>query len=252
MDHVIGRLYSTEFDLPLRSELPSFRYMVASIPRSGSTNFCIQMWRTGVFGAPMEYINLPNVEKMRERLADGDLLRYWDAVQKVRTTSNGVFGFKAFTPNFRQMPLNAPELLPWVKSDRVILLLRRDRVSQAVSYARAVQTRVWFSGIDDGHPEYQFKRIAKAERYIATQTEDWERIFRRTRVKPLRIFHEDVIADFSSVAARISAGFGIPLAPGCALEVPGLEKQSDDLSAEWKARYLEDLEREGADLATVD
>lgn len=253
MVHVVRRLYSAAFDLPPRREPPGVSYMIATTPRSGSTHFCIQMWRTGVFGAPMEYINLGNVEDMVQRLGGGNVARYWEELQRVRTTPNGVFGYKAFVTNFEQIGKKTPELLPVVASDHVILLTRRDRISQAVSYARAAQTRVWFKGVTTSRaPEYRLREIRQADAFVDVQIQGWERLFKRTRVKPLRIFHEDVIADFPAVAARISETFGVSLDAASAIDIPGIEEQSDGLSAEWKARYVEDRARQDAGLAEVE
>ena len=60
----------------------------------------------------------------------------------------------------------------------------------------------------------------------------------------MRVCHEDVVADFPSVAAGLSEAFGVLLDPCSALDIPGIEKQADSLSAEWKVRYLEDLQRQ--------
>jgi hypothetical protein len=32
-------------------------YMVATIPRTGSTYLCHRLWRTGCMGVPLEYLN---------------------------------------------------------------------------------------------------------------------------------------------------------------------------------------------------
>jgi trehalose 2-sulfotransferase len=60
--HVINRLYMAEFDFRTKVE-QRLSYMIATVPRSGSTYFAIQMWRTGVLGAPMEYLNFPAMAK---------------------------------------------------------------------------------------------------------------------------------------------------------------------------------------------
>lgn len=117
MAHLIGQLYSEAYDLLARKDRPKTRYMVASIPRSGSTYFCLQMWRQGVFGAPMEYINFPRLRRLIDRLGSGDVVRHWRRVQRVRTTPNGVFGYKSFVPDLLLTP-NAAWLIASVEVAR--------------------------------------------------------------------------------------------------------------------------------------
>lgn len=240
----IGRLYSEAYDLPTRSTEPEKRYMVATMPRSGSTHFCIQLWRQGVFGAPLEYINLPRLEGLIDRLGGGDIQRYWRAVQRVRATPNGVFGYKTFVPDFKRLMESHSELLPSVASDHVIYLTRRDWLAQAISLTRAAQTNVWFA--DMSSPivaEYDFARIGRMAHILRDQKRSWEMMFQRTGTTPIRIFHEDVLADFAGVSAQIAEAMGVGLESDRRLDIPQLRRQSDATSAEWRSRFLEDCDK---------
>jgi len=243
--HVINALYTEIFDFPRREAPPALRYMVAAIPRSGSTTFCIDLWRTGVLGAPMEYINLQNHEANIARLGEGDVVAYWRNIQLFRTSPNGVFGFKSFVPNFKRIQKQQEALLPEIFCDEVVYLTRRDKLGQAISYARAAQTKVWFAGIHTRvEPKYSYREITGAHRWIANQEQGWRTIFERTQVTPIEVFHEDALIDIDPIAQRLADRLGVEFNPARRrLPIPGIEKQADDVSASWRDRFLEDEDR---------
>ena len=240
--HIIRRFYEEEFDFADNGE-PRKTYMVASIPRSGSTFFCTSLWRTGVLGAPMEYINLPNHGSLIDRVSKGDLKAYWPGMKQIRTSPNGIFGYKAFVQNFKLINRMSRELLSQIASDSVILFLREDKTSQAVSYARALMTGVWFSGIkDSAPPEYSFQQILRCYRWIHAQERAWEALFLRTETTPLRLSYELFLADQRGVIEQIKSFLQVNEADE-SLAIPTLEKQSDGLSKQWRQRFLDDLAR---------
>jgi len=49
--------YEGRFDFPARHQGPGRTYLLASVPRAGSTFFSHLLWRTGYLGAPLEYLN---------------------------------------------------------------------------------------------------------------------------------------------------------------------------------------------------
>jgi hypothetical protein len=49
--------YEAECDFPPHRPPPSHPYLLASVPRSGSTYGSHILWQTGCLGAPLEYCN---------------------------------------------------------------------------------------------------------------------------------------------------------------------------------------------------
>ena len=49
--------YEAKFDFPARDRAPERSYLLATVPRSGSTYLSHVLWRTGCLGAPLEYLN---------------------------------------------------------------------------------------------------------------------------------------------------------------------------------------------------
>src|ERR1700753_662009 len=105
--------FGDRYDYPPIEGSPRLQLMIASIPRSGSTAFCNDLWNTGVLGAPMEYLNLKWLgQQGRWGKEIGDLLEYWRTLQTIRTSPNGVFSYKMFVGNYFSVLKCCPELLP--------------------------------------------------------------------------------------------------------------------------------------------
>ena len=219
---VIPPLYGVDHDFPRRIEKPTTRLMIASIPRTGSTLLCTLLWRTGVLGAPMEYLNLLNRDHdMVPRLGSGSLPDYWRELQHVRTSPNGVFSFKAFPQDFRQLAGRSADMLAEIWADKVVYLRRRDKLAQAVSYSRAFHSGKWFADVGERtSPQYDSKIISQAMSWIEDLEKGWELLFERKGCEPHRIFYEDIdrdavrvvdeIVDFVCVAKRGALPLGIP------------------------------------------
>jgi LPS sulfotransferase NodH len=241
--------YEGKFDFPPRSDGPERTYLLASVPRAGSTFFSHVLWRTGCLGAPLEYLNFEragpygfgaNAPAVQQRL--------WRSVLRRRCSPNGVFGLKVFPVQLEQLNHDNPSLLDEVLSvmlprggeRRVVYLRRRDRVAQTVSYARASLSGVWRKDQEaDAHPagDYSQEALESAERGIAFQEEVWARMFKDLRIEPLNLWHEDVLADPAAAARQVADYVGVSIEPAAAVEVPSIEKQSEGDAAAWIERY---------------
>ncbi len=197
----------------------------------------------------MEYMNLPNMQPIINRLAGGDLATYWPAVQAKRTSPNGVFGFKSFVQNYQHIARTHPELLDQISSDKVIALVRRDKLAQAVSYARAAQTKVWFAGFPEPAPEYSHKGIRNALKWISDQESSWEVLYQRTDTQPLRLDYEDVRNDFPAALVKIADFIGVDVKDAAPVDIPLIEKQADAISQEWIERFREESADSDLELA---
>lgn len=237
--HLVNRLYQEQYDFSFRTEDPSVQYMLATIPRSGSTYFALELWKTGVLGAPMEYANTPYISMLKERLhSDLDIVSYWREVQKRRTSPNGVFGYKMFIKNYLDYDGPNLELSTKLAPDKVVFLTRKDITSQAVSLSRAVQSKAWFHGVDLAQtPRYCFDDIQKLVEQIEHETATWERIFEITSADVLRVAYEDLIEDRESVIKRVCQFVGSELDDSSALDIPCIKIQRTPESAEWVKKY---------------
>lgn len=240
---LINRLYSSQFDFDL-PVTPRVEYMVATVPRSGSTYFCIELWKLGTLGAPMEYANVAVTQKLLQRFGPtGDLLRYWAGVRCARTSPNGVFGFKMFMSLYLQIANSSPLLLAQLIPEKVIYLTRSDTVAHAISYSKALRTRTWFA--DDALSRqdiaYDASHIFACEKFIEQQAEFWRSLFASRAITPIAVEYESFVASPASTAMRLSRELGVSSDPASPpLRLPQLEVQRDHVSAEWKRRYIDD------------
>lgn len=243
--------YEGRFDFPPRSEPPERTYLLASVPRAGSTYLSHLLWRTGCLGAPLEYLNFELAGPYGFAANSASLQHeLWRSVLRRRCSPNGVFGLKAFPQQLEDLQQRNPALLsdvlatmlPPERPRHVVYLRRRDRVAQTVSLARASLTGVWRQDqerADAPPPEYSQAAIEAAERGIAFQESVWASMFADLRIEPLDLWHEDVLADPDAAARQVADYIGVSIDPGLAVDVPNVDKQSSGETVEWIRRYAE-------------
>ena len=127
----------------------------------------------------------------------------------------------------------------------LIYVYRPDVVSQAVSFWRAVQTRVWRGRPDpvrDARATYHAGAIAHVVTMLRAQEEGWRNWFAEENVKPMEISYPVLWRNLTRWWATVLEALGLD--PRLAPE-PVLERQADQRSDEWVDRYRADAEREG-------
>ena len=235
-------LYGAGYDFPSFDGRRSTSYMLAAIPRSGSTHLAVELWKTGVMGAPIEYPNAPFMDTMRKRLDTGeDYVSYWNAVKRVRSSRNGVFGFKMFVSDYVRSGNQHPELLPEITPDRVVFLTRSNLVEQAVSYSKAIRSGAWFHGVRMREkPAYDVEDIRLCVAALQYQIDFWNELFALTETAVHSVTYESLLADPVDVVKGVANFLGVELDPAATVDLPCIRTQRDAESAEWVRRYEED------------
>src|SRR4051812_40994185 len=160
--------------------LPRVSYLVCATPRSGSTLLCRALAQTGVAGIPEEYFEarsdtgrpapprdyftgaegidldallgteqpLPAAPAYSSLDGVDDYADHVAAALERGTTANGVFGAKVMWGHLSDFSALAggapPELFNRLFGrPRYVWVSRRDRVRQAVSLWKAIQTQAW-------------------------------------------------------------------------------------------------------------
>lgn len=241
-------LYGAAYDFAPTIEPPRKAYVMATTPRSGSTYFASRLWQAGDLGAPLEYLNPIHVEQMMRRLEAPTYPAYWLALQRVRTSPNGVFGHKLFMPYYLEAGRADPSLLPMLRSDLAVHLYRRDKVAQAVSLARAQQTQAWASwNTEAAAPAYNPGLISRCLKNILIQERWWSSAFELTGAKILSVAYEDFVGHEDQVIDDIRRQLGLTLDVNCPpVELEELSRQRDTLSADWAERFKAELAERGA------
>jgi LPS sulfotransferase NodH len=257
-------------------------YLVLASQRSGSTLLVESLRATGVAGEPQEFFQYlpatsqaPQPREWFAEIDDESILRLldpldagtpdlapaeiWrDYVRTVGRTPNGVWGGKLMwnqTPLLLSRAKELPErsgdgLLAAIRDvlgeDPVLVhVYRPDVVSQAVSFWRAVQTRVWRGRPDpvrDARVEYHPGAIAHIITLLRAQEDGWRAWFADEHIHPIDVAYPVLWRNLTSIVATVLDALGLD--PRLAPE-PVLERQADQRSDEWVDRYRADAEREG-------
>jgi LPS sulfotransferase NodH len=242
--------YERKFDLPPCPGPRTF-YMIATVPRTGSTYLSHLLWGSGCLGVPLEYLNFdpegPYGHASGSPEAQHQLWR--DALER-RTTPNGVFGLKCFPVQMAALQDHNPRLLADViarlmrdpGTRRIVYLGRRDRAAHTVSFTRAALSGVWREEQEadlKSRPEYSETALTSVDQGIDQMTAMWERTFRQLQIEPLRIWYEDVVARPEEAVAQVAHYLGVAIDPAAAIAVPPVKKQTASELAPWTRRYAQ-------------
>lgn len=241
--------YEAEFDFPLHPSPPPRPYLLASVPRSGSTFVSHLLWQTGCLGAPLEYCNFePAGPYGHAANSPTEQRRLWRTVLERRTSPNGVFGLKGFPGQFEHLQSTNQALLaevmrtvlPSREDARVVLLRRRDRTAHAISYARATLSGIWRAEQERGgraEPEYSRIAVERAGKMIDIQERAWRAMFADLGIKPLELWYEDVLGDPAATLDSVADHLAVEIDPAAAVKVPPIERQSQQGARDWAQRH---------------
>jgi trehalose 2-sulfotransferase len=189
--------------------------------------------------------------------------RHLQAALREGTTANGVFAAKMMwgyfddflelargIPRFGGMGdgslLNAafPEL-------KYVFVSRSDKVRQAVSLWRALQTWVWRKAegrsddapLPDQRALYSFDAIDHLLDQLRRHEDAWRGFFFRIGQRPLSVLYEDIAGDLDDAVARVLGTLGLEPSSPAPSTPQKMRRQSDELSESWVQNYLEDVSR---------
>ena len=181
--------------------------------------------------------------------------RYMDSVLDAGTTPNGVFGAKlmwGYLPDFaallRTIDGNAGAPVPALLDAsfpglRYIRITRTDKVRQAVSLWKAVQTQAWRAerAVDEDRelepPAYSYRAIDHLVMQLHQHDASWTGYFTGLGVEPVEITYEELAEAHEPVVRRVLDHLGIPYPEPLDLGEPRLKVQADAISEDWVERY---------------
>ncbi len=262
---------------------PHTCYLVCATPRSGSTFLCHILTNTGIAGKPEEYFQPPIVrpEDYFETGESTDVTKlltmpwpdsepiepsswegssYADYLQKIieeNTTPNGVFGAKLmwghldyFIDNLRGLPqyrgLVVPNLLSMAFPNlHYIWVRRREKLRQAVSLWKAIQTWTWKAGeaptgelshlVRD--PHFHYEAIEHLLQQLIAHDAAWQQYFEECNIEPLTVVYEEWTSDPQATVLDILQYLHIDITENLVAAEPDMQRQADALSEEWVQRY---------------
>ncbi len=237
-----GFLMQERFDFPAAAPVQNF-YIIASSERCGSTYLCLKLWQTGALGAPWEYLNYQTeMTAMARRWRTNDVDEYMRRVIRCRTSANGTFAVKVHYHHFSYVLAHCPKLLDALPAPRFVVVHRQDRLGQAISLARAIQTNAWSSFARKANePVYDAVLISRCLRKIELQVSGWADWLNERQIEPLVVDYDELVARPDEIVASVRRFLDIAEeAAASALPIPLVERQADAISAEWRGRYLID------------
>jgi trehalose 2-sulfotransferase len=197
------------------------------------------------------YSSLEGIQNYREHL---------ERTFRLGTGTNGVFGAKLMWDQLPELHALAGQL-PEYKglTDRALLealfdnpayvwVTRGDKVRQAVSMWRALQTRRWRLEHGPNAPgeavlHYKFEGIHHLVRLFEAGDAAWGAFFGRHGIDVLAVaYEEDLVPHRDRVVRTVLERIGVQAPEGWkAAEL--IQRQSDSLSDEWVAAYHRDAAR---------
>ncbi|QSB13176.1 sulfotransferase [Natronosporangium hydrolyticum] len=232
-------------------------YVICGTPRTGSTLLCSLLRSTGVAGRPESYFRRPDAESLARRweLPRGDdggwrFPDFLAAAIAAGSTPNGIFGVRIMWGTLDELVAQLRAAAPVAGAADVELLRqafgrlrfvyveRADTVAQAVSWARAEQTKRWQVGDAPSQepPRYDRSRIAQLVETIEQQRAAWRRWFAEQHVEPYEVSYEELAADPTGVTEGVLDSLELVLPPGAAIR-SRVPRQADELNADWIARF---------------
>jgi trehalose 2-sulfotransferase len=260
-------------------------YFVCATQRSGSTLLCELLKGTQVAGVPdeffetlrttglprqpREYFQDPALADIAERLAPtepgrpeqpGEFEGWFSYALQRGTSSNGVFGakmmwnyFDDFRGRVRELPglgdvtfnQALDTLFPHL---RIVFVRRRNKVAQAVSLWKALQTQQWRNEDElsrgDFSAEYDYRALKHLVNQLHFWDARWEDWFHATGREPVRVIYEEFVDTRAATVGRVLDAVGInPREPES--HTGPMMPQADDVSHDWVSRFrLEDADQQ--------
>ena len=201
--------------------------------------------------------------------------RYLEWAIETGTTANGVFSAKLMwgyfgdfvsllrnVPRFRDLPL--ADLLPAAFGDLTyVRVVRANKIRQAVSLWKAVQTATWreeggrgeqpVDDVDEGSDEppyrsflqehrpqlrFHYRAIAHLLEQILIEEASWDAFFEHCGVRPILVLYENFAGDPRTSTLSILDRLGLPEPLDMRIE-PRMKQQSDGINDDWVRRFCE-------------
>lgn len=240
---------------------PHTSYMICAVDRSGTGLICDALRATGIGGNPLETIDKGQQPHYYRTWGVSNFSEYLRRLIEEGTTSNGVFGVRLnifegglweFIEEIQQLAdyrgrrMSPPELLEAVFPNlHYIWVLRVNKVRQAISHLKAMQTGFWASSHEltrkqKQEPEFDFAALEKTIAEFVLQDAAWAEFFTTYGISPFTIVYEDFAIRYEEAALQILEHLkvSIPL-DFCFNRETVRKKQSDATNDAWAQQYRE-------------
>jgi LPS sulfotransferase NodH len=216
-----------------------------------------------VAGRPEEYFWRDNEPLYRAQWHVTSYRDYLERALEEGTTPNGIFGAKVDAgvylthffrqlrtlPQFADATFSLCAILSALFPDlKCIWLTRRNKVRQAVSWWKAVQSNIWAQHTTAApctapSPTYHFAAIDQLVNESLMREAAWAEYFAAWQMQPLTIVYEDFIANYAGMVAQILRYLEVSDPYILDETAITLARQADSLSEAWVQQYREEKQR---------
>ena len=212
-------------------------FAICTSPRSGSNYLGEILSATGRLGRPLAYFNTIGRRQETPNYPE-DIHAQVQWILTKGATPNGVYGLKLF-PEQLAGALKSVDLFSALPDLRFLQLRRRDRLGQAISWARAEQTRQYRATQNPrAAPSFDCRLIMTQLVAIARAEASWDVYFARTGQPAETLFYEDIEADPDRAVRAAAALMGLDGETTFDRATITIARQRDALNEEWRAKFL--------------
>ncbi|MDQ6808620.1 MAG: Stf0 sulfotransferase family protein [Verrucomicrobiota bacterium] len=229
-------------------------YVVCATARTGSNLFVDGLAATGHAGRPNQFFLEKYEEKFARKhgVAADDFGDYVQGIVRNGSSANAVFGFKlmswyleSFLGRLRGSGRfgggsDAAVLRAAFPRLQFLHVVRENKLRQAISKARALQTGVWKLKSEEQQadaPEFDAALIDDCLAAIERDEQTWSHFFQRDGLQPFQIEYERLCSDYAGTIRAVFDFLKIRLPRSVQIGPPVTIRQSDALSNEWEQRY---------------
>jgi LPS sulfotransferase NodH len=231
---------------------PHRYYVICATQRSGSTLLGELLNRSDVAGKPFELFNMRNPRFP---------WHWWNRPEAVErlyqhctsfTTPNHVCGIKVLSfqwenlrarlrarPPYRgRSPEDVFDEILW--HPHYIWIRRRDKLRQAISLWRALQTQAWVSHYRPrNRPVFDTGAIDWLVQQLHNEDQQWQQFFDQRGITPMTIVYEDLITDQAGTLQRVLDYLDLPLSAASTVQNTTVQRQADAITEEWLLMYYD-------------
>src|SRR5437762_4163907 len=233
-------------------------YVVCTIPRSGSTFMTDGLRATQQAGMHKQFVLTKSEGRYGVELGlnpNADYPGYVRGIVETKISRNEVFGFKlmswylddflarlrgthafgdAATDDLAMLQNAFPRL-------RFVHIVRRHKLRQALSTARALQTGLW--KVQQGkaavrEPQFDAQLIEQSLREAERQENIWYTFFQRIGIDPFQVEYEELCRDYERTIRGALDFLKISLPRDAQIGPPETIRQADEISRVWEDRFL--------------
>ena len=232
-----------------KTQQAAISYAIVTTPRSGSTYLCDLLDSTNIAGHPSEHLRLAAQELAKH--CNFNYLTLLNNLIEHRVTNNGVFGTKLISHFLFELQQTKPDFRRIFKSiDKFILLIRKDKLAQAVSLVVAQQTEVWHLHNNGKNTNYQSKldnieinsklldNVEQKYDFIHKQEARLKKVLSNNQSSPLIVVYEDILDDAELQINRILDFLAIAKPESYTMQInSGIKRMPSSISQEIIKQY---------------